>query len=445
MRTPTRALVAACLVAGALPGCKETRLEELPPTDRLYFPIGVATTHVSGGATALLAASSNFDLRYAASDGGTILSIDPVASKDAGPLTLRGAARIGSYAGPVAVADAATCPAFPARPVVALVASRYDDLVYQLDVGADGALSCGAGCVRGPAYARLKDPFAVAVTCGGGLRRGFVAYIDPPYIDTAQGFSGWISEWDLDDPGAPGRDVDLGDGPVRALAWEPAADRLWATTLSSGPRALLYAIALTDPRWSGASPVEAVQAIDLFPDVRGIELRSVAVGTPPAPGVARLFLTAVTYDADAQAASGRRGGAIGGVLMVVDVVEGIGGQLGHSLRAVTPLAVGAGDVQVVRRAGGLPDLAIATATDQGLVMLYDDATGSASWVMTRDAVGGFVAGDRPVAVAVDQAAPGAVADVYVAAFGSNFVTHFAVDPSNPSPLPALDRIGGLAP
>ena len=438
LRTPIT--LAAALVLSA---CTETTSEVLPPLDRFYFPIGLATTRVDGGAkTALLVASSNFDLRYSAQGGGTLLSVASVASP--GPVALLGAERIGSYAGPVAVADEATCPGIGTG-ASAFVASRYDDKLYQFGIGAGGELTCGADCVRG-VQPGFDDPFAVSVACGTAGKWAFVGYLDPPPTTSATVLGAWVSEIDLANPSAAPREVLMGDGPVRAMAHDATTDRLWATTQSSGARALLHSVVLSDPRWQGPAPWQAVDTVDLFPLVHGAELRAIAVGSSPAAGVSRLFITARLYDAEVQASTGYRPSYdIGGVLIVLDVAEGTDGRPAVSIRAVESLGLGVGDVAVVKRAVSAPDLVVATAADEDLLYVYDDLTGALVHAVGHDWAGSPIVGDRPMALAVDQVTPGLAADVYVAAFGSHVVKKFVLVPANPAALIVLNTIGGLAP
>jgi hypothetical protein len=439
----TRITLALALVLAA---CSETNSEVLPPLDRFYFPIGLATTRVDGGAsTALLVASSNFDLRYSAQGGGTLLSVDPATSvASSGAVAPLSAERIGSYAGPVAVADEATCPGIGTG-AAAFVASRYDDRIYQFGIGAGGELTCGSDCVRG-VQPGFDDPFAVAVACGPAGSWAFVGYLDPPPTTSATVLGAWVSEIDLDNPAAAPRELLLGDGPVGAMAYDARADRLWATTQSSGARALLHSVVLSDPRWHGATPRAAVDTIDLFPSIHGAELVAIAVGSSPAAGTSRLFLTARLYDAEVQASSGvRPSWDVGGVLIVLDVTDGIDGRPVASFRAVESLGLGVGDVAVVRRAVSGQDLVVTTAATEDLLFVYDDLTGAFVHVVGHDAIGVPIIGDRPIAVAVDQPVAGDPADVYVAAFGWHRVSRFRLTPTNPGLPIVLEQIGGLAP
>lgn len=445
-----RALAPAALLL-ALVGCVEGETSgQLPPLDRFYFPMGVATTRLGGGATALLVASTNYDLRYSGEDGGTLLSVKPLDSPIGGALATYDAERMPSYSGPLAVADATSCSG--AAPGV-LVASRLDDRLYRFALDStSGALSC-AGCAR-ESPSGFDDPFAVAVACRSLRRRAYVGYLDPPDATRGFGPGSWITQIDLDDVEPP-REIELGDGPVRGMAYDDRTDRLWAATQSSGSRALLHSVSLSDPRWNGAAPWEAVDTIDLYPFVRGAELRSIAVGTSPATGYSRLFLTARLYDAESQDSTGVRPfGDVGGVLIVLDVADGADGHPKVSVRAVESIGLGVGDVALVRRpvpptVPGDPteDLAVVTAADEDLLLVYDDATGSFIYAVAHDGRGVAILGDRPVGVAVNQLGTG-VADVYVTGFGSHIVTRFRLDPTTPASLsvpPVLIPIGGLSP
>ena len=433
------------LLALGLTGCRpEEQTDPLPPVDQLsfYFPIGIATTRVTGTAT-LLVASSNFDLRYSAEQGGTLLSIDHQGPS--GSDRLLDGVRIPSYAGAVAVADEATCPGIGAG-ASALVASRFDDTLYRFGIlPGDGSLSCGPGCTRRTG----GDPFAVTVACrsDGGRRTAYVGWLDPPESTRGSGAGAWVTEVDLDDPLAPSRAVDVGDGPIRSMAYDAETDRLWLASQSSGARALLHSVALSDPRWvGGPAPWEAVDTVDLFPEVWGAELRSIALGSPIPGAPRRLYATARLYDAESQGSSGERpGGDIGGALVVLDVTDGADGRPAVVVRGVVPLGPSVGDVAIVRRAPPLRDVVVATVLDGDLLFVYDAETEAVARIIAHDPLGLPLLGDQPMALAVDQPSPGTAAWVYVAAFGGHSVTRFLLDPADPSAAPTLLPIGGLVP
>jgi hypothetical protein len=205
-------------------------------------------------------------------------------------------------------------------------------------------------------------------------------------------------------------------------------------------------VVLSDPRWRGANPTAAVDTIDLFPAIHGAELRTIAVGTAPDAGVTRLFIAARLYDVEIQTSTGTRPAwDVGGVLIVLDVTEGVDGRPAAAIRVIEPLGLGVGDVAVVKRLGGAPDLVVSTASDEDLLFVYDDQTGGVVHAVAHNGLGAPIVGDRSIGLAVSQDAPGDPADVYVAAFGSHLVTHFILDPADPLHPLTLDLIGGLAP
>lgn len=667
-----RRLVVTFLLGLALAGCSPEELAEpLPPTDRFYFPIGIATSRVASG-TALLVASSNFDLRYSASDGGTLLSLIDDGAPLEGALSPVSAERISSYAGSVAVADAVTClnsvalgaggwtagaatsgsitgltknkdagrnrvlvvsitavadasttgaitctgsygaqtgftqvvdsgtavsnqvksciivlpeagvaaastsalsasivvegatlsgarlqaafytdvnqspivsatasgasatsavaysAAMPslargvhivsigglagatqgtltpdppgnlfvrqgaaaftdasldtfqrwssarestslsytwggtspgaamvgvalAPAALAMVASRFNDVLYRYTLGSDGSLTCGADCVidlAGPA----KDPFAIGVACGSSSgRHAYVGFLDTPDTARSDGDSAWIAEVDLDAPAAPPRLLEIGDGPVRSMAYDPTGDRLWIAAKSSGERAMLYSVLLSDETWkTGSRPIEAVDGIDLFDFVRGLELRSLAVGTPVAGQPTRLYATARVYDVEAQAANRARPSSdVDGVLLVIDVTEIGGIPAVLSIRSIS-VGTGIGDVALVQRGAGVRDLVLVTALDGDLLWAWDAEAEAVAWYLGHDSFGLPLVGDRPTALSVVQAtdptAVGASADVYVASFGDHRVSRVSLPIAGLSTKPsAIATIGGLAP
>jgi hypothetical protein len=451
------------LALAACSGAGEEQADPLPPMDRFYFPAGVAVSHLAGGGTALFVGSSNFDLRYSAPDGGALLSVDPDTSAyvpsptvtaASVPLDVLGGQRIASYSGPIAVVDATTCTTLPAgaAPVV-LIASRLEDVLYRFEIGPLGQLSCGAGCARSLDGAGPFDPFAITVACGASGRHAYVGFLRTPTSTRGVGDGAWIAEVDLDAPDAPVRFMEVGDGTVRSMAYEQAADRLWIAARSSGARTFLYSAVLSDPTWRGPSPWQAVDLVDLFPLARGSELRSLAVGTPTGVVGAsrRIYATVRLYDVEAQDAnSGNRpAGDVGGSLLVLDVTDDPDrGRPVVTLRDDVPLGTSVGDVAVVPRGAGLRDLVVATVLDGDLLYVYDDSDvhpGTVAQMVGHDATGLPRLGDRPMALAIDPVPVAGRVTGYVAAFGSNLVTRFTLDPTTPWAPLTLETIGGLAP
>lgn len=445
------------LLGLALAACAPEELPDpLPPLDRFYFPTGVATTRINGGAdAALLVASSNFDLRYSAADGGTLVSV--AGSAGAGALAPLGAGRISSYSGAVAVADAVTCPGIT-KPK-ALVASRFNDTLYRFDVGPDGSLSCGPDCAI-PLGGSAFDPYPITVACGPAGKRAYVGYLRTPNSTLGSGPGAWVAEVDLEDTSAaPRRILEIGDGAIRSMAYEREADRLWVAAQSSGERTYLYSVLLSDPTWAGAAPWQAMDLTDLAKGLeslglRGVELRSLAMGTRQASGARRLYATARLYDVEAQAAnSGTRPSSdVGGVLLALDVVDDpVSGLPVVTVAGFEEVGVTVADVAVVSRGDLERDVVLVTVLDGDVLWVFDDLgdrLGVAQWV--GHDTGGFpVLGDRPMAIAVDPTpvpvgAANAVT-VYVGSFGSNVVSRFLLDPLKPWEPISPAFVGGLSP
>ena len=244
----------------ALAACTELVPDQTPPDDRFFYPVSMAVTPGPGGRDALLVVSSNFDLRYGAKDGGTLLS---VATSDslvpAGNLLtpLGSAAHIGSYGGQVAVADARTCPGLglPAPlPAgwsgMALTTSRVTQELYAVGIagGAQagrlldcgGAGACGLELDSGP---RFVDPYTVGLACrsdgtpGGTRSSAFFGYLRTHTWDGYVPAFGWITEVDLNDLGGARRTT-----PVTKCSELP----MHSPTPTAAPRATVRRATVSD-------------------------------------------------------------------------------------------------------------------------------------------------------------------------------------------------------
>jgi hypothetical protein len=411
--------------------------EQLAPTDRFYYPIGVAVAKPAGGGTDLLVASSNFDLRYSPAEGGTLLSLDPATAPDHALLSPLDEERIASYAGQVAVIGGSGCAGFQE----ALVPSRFDNVLYRFGLSSVGALACDAATCRTHFSSSLRAPYPVAVACRTeGLTDrplAFVGFLQTPESTIGSGEGGWIAE--LDFVTGAVRQLEIGDGPVRSIAYDPGADRVWFASRPSGSRAFLHTVRLSDVGWKGASPRDAVETYDLFPAVRGAELKSVVIGSGQ-----RLYVSARLYDAEYQDSTGNRpAGSVGGVLIVLDVATGSTGLPVLTVHRVVDLGLGGGELVTLPRTG-MRDVVVATAADESMVVVYDDELEAITAVLERDPLTGAPElAKTPMALAVDST--GAVPMVYVAGFGSHDVAMFSVDPAKPWAPVAVKRLGGIGP
>jgi hypothetical protein len=438
----TRRLTISALALAA--ACGRAPSSDPAPLDTFYRPTGMAAVQpAGGGASVLVVASSNSDLLYDVQEGGALTAIDP--STD--PAALRGATRIPSFAGEVAVAPAGECGI--GRTLV-LVASRADRALYPIPVGDTGALSC-EGCgvpLSGP----FADPFAIGVACAPGVRpRAFVAYL------RGESSVGWITEYDLE-TGAL-RNGAVAPGPVRGIAHDAARDRLYLTAFATSiPTPLRWVdlageCDLTVSTEAGGCLRGNVRTTG-FPV--GIELRGIALGHP-APGFPRrVYLTARRYDLDTAATAGTRITDYAGLLLVADVVDDATGAPTLRLERALDIGLAASDVRVLPARAGKRDVVAALATGDGTLWIYDDDTDALAVVATDPGTGAPLLGHEPFGLAVDPQVhdgglDGLVARVYVGSFADSFVTPVDVPLDAPeraavvSPGGAIRRISGGTP
>lgn len=425
--TPIRATLLA-VAAAALSACGPPPSAASAPLDRFSTPIALALSEGE-----LLVVSTNFDLTYDLSDGGSVLPVDLAVS----PAAVRaGGVRIPSYAGELAVADPVAC-GLPGR--LAVVPVREGNDLYRIAVGPDGALSCGAGC-RTPLRNDFQDAFGVAVVCRAddpatpaNERRAsaFVSFLRTPSS------RGQIVEIDLQS-GAALSTRDVGVGPVRSLAYDPLTERLFMTSIESGTVAPLRWLELAGSCPVGIATADGgcpVGGVDLASFLRGAELRGVALSNPQPGRTRRAFVAARVYNADLAATiGGRPGFDVGGVLFVLDLVEGRTG-LEPRLAGIFDVGLGANEVEVLPPRAGKGDLVAVTASDDGLLWIYDDEQNSLVRVFGRDPRTGIpLLGRQPFALAARD--DGASARLFVSSFKDGFVT--PVDVPLDAPWTAAD-------
>ncbi len=507
---PVRALSSRSTVlalALAASGCHESSRAIAPPQDRFFFPTGVAVQPAASapGGRALLVISSNVDLAYSQSDGATLLSVDPRAASLGGALRpapssqvpfapfASPGARLGivqgpSFGGPLALATPAECPALgvagpegPARGPLALFASRYSDELVQVAVGDGGGLACGDRC-RATLSPPGTDPFAVAVACAdltdplpGAPRRN--AYVGHQRSNAA----GEISEVDLV-TGKETRVIRVGAG-VYGLVYDPDTDRLWTTAQVAAANALLDVVKLgtgcdpNDPVTIGLPCPRVEVAIDVFPTLRGAELRGVALSNPQAGLGRRAYVAAAVYDADlAVRIGGRPSFDVAAALVVLDLYDTAAGNPAARIVRIVPLALGADQLAVLpARAphgdgSATRDLVAVVSTTEGVLTLYDDDEGAVAKVFALSpgptdpatesgmAAGMPQMGRQPFGVAAEQRADGLgcgglplasgtgpVDCVYVTSFLSNVVQVVELDPAAPAAARIAGTLGEVAP
>lgn len=406
-----RTTILAAAVAAALSACGPPPSAESAPLDRFSSPIALA---LSGGD--LLVVSSNFELTYDLDDGGSVIPVDLGAS----PPALRGGGvRIPSYAGELAIADATAC-GLPET--LALVPVREGNSLWRLGVGPGGALSCGDRC-RVPLSGNFQDVFGVVAVCRAGATpadqpraSAYVSFLRTPSN------RGQLVEVDLRTGAIRTRDV--GAGPVRSFAYDALTERLFMTSIESGSIAPLRWLELAGSCAFDVATADGgcpVAGVDLASFVRGAELRGIALSNPQAGRPRRAFIAARVFNADlGESIGGRPGFDVGGVLLVLDLVEGTTG-LEPRLVGIFDVGLGANEVEVLPVRAGKGDLVAVTASDDGLLWIYDDDQEALVRVIGRDPATGIpLLGRQPFGlVARDD---GASARLFVSSFKDGFVT-----------------------
>lgn len=413
LRSTTLAVAAAV----ALVGCGEPPSADPAPLDRFTSPIALGLVGQD-----LLVVSSNFDLSYDIEDGGSVIPVDVAAT----PAALKGqGVRVASFAGELAVADAGACGL---QASLALVAAREGNSLYRIAVGPGGALSCDAGC-RVALPEDFQDPYGVAAVCRAddpatpdqdeSRARAYVGF-----LRTASG-RGQVVELDLR-PGraAAVRTRDVGQGPVRSFAYDALNDRLYFTSIDSGSQAPLRWFELAGDCSIDASVAQGgctLSAVDLSAYLRGLELRGIALSNPQPGRTRRAYVAGRLFNVDLAASiGGRPAFDVGGVLLVLELVEGRSG-VEPRVVGVYDVGLGADEVKVLPVRPGLGDVVAVTASDDGLLWLYDDEQESLVRAFGPDPSTGIpVLGRKPFALAVRD--DGATARLFVSSFEDGFVT-----------------------
>jgi len=437
-----RLLLPVSLLAAA--ACGEEGYTRPPPLEQFTFPTGIGVTRLPSGDRAVLVVSSNADLLYDPSSGGTLISAawDPVAQV----LGQLGVVQIPSFGGPLVVADADTCPGLPTS--LALSASRQSSHLVRAEVTADGGLVCGTACLIDPGSG-LSDPFGVGLACRGDRRRAYVGYLDTQVVSGVR--YGFVSELDLDTGELAS--LALATAPYD-LAYDAERDRLWITELEVGV-AIVQALELSslgDPEEPGSYEQHT---FDLWPLLRGAEPRGIALSNAQ-PGLGRrAYLAVRVYDPDLAQSGGRPGYDIGAALMVLDLEDGPFGIPSLNLLRMVPLGLGASQVRVLAPRPGLRDLVAITSTTEGLLTIYDDEAGAIAKVFALAQTGQGpenpggaplgtpLVGRQPFGIAVD--AHDGRDWIYVGAFESAVVTAVSLDPADPSGARVEWRRGEVEP
>ena len=403
-----RLKVACCALALAVACGREAELGPAP-----LGPIRLPTGLAVDGQGRLIVASSNADLLYAESTGGTVTVLDPLDPATLSSIELTSAVTVRSFAGDLAFArtepwgapvpDAEACGTAIGSQPLAVFGTRGSNTLNVLVEDPAGQLSC-AGCSM-PVGSGHADPLPVTIACGGARPRAFVGYL------TSGGGAAWIGELDLVTLGL--QNFSIGVGPPRGLAYDRDRDRLY---------------------------------------VAGLELRSIAFAhrLPLVP--LRAYITARIYDTTTAATAGGRTTDLGGLLIVVDLVDTAIGGVDPQVVAAVPIGRGAQDVRVLPRAKGWSasrrDVIAVLTVDEGALWIYDDESGSlqairqcATAEVCTPVTGAPILGHEPYGLAIDPALAGSTARLWVGSFADSFIT--PIDVTLVDPVPVMTFAGGF--
>jgi hypothetical protein len=281
-----------------------------------------------------------------------------------------------------------------------------------------------------------------------------VSYLRGAALDGTSA-NGWLTQIDLA-TGVQTR-IDLGPVPARTTVYDRAQGRLHVTGRYAG-------ILSYDPwRWLDLTlPGSGPSALNLFPFVRGSELRSLALSNDGTRAYLGLRIYSVE---DALQLGGRPAFDTAGALAVMDVAPGPAG-IAPRLLSLVPLDRGVSEVRVLpgRTRAGQPirDLVAVTLTDDNRLALYDDEEGAVVKVLGQCAPrpdslqdpsqalspefcepgrAGFpVLGRQPFGLVVDPQRTNPYR-LYVGAFDSSWISVVDVPPDAPSAAVVTKRIG----
>jgi hypothetical protein len=383
------------LTGAVLDGCAVKDPGVPPPSDRLYYPTGVAfVPGGAGGQGTVYVASSNFDLRFHL---GTLSAIDVASlglNTDAGTTAVHdplghvaSQVLIDNFGGPLAVMQVpGTGPA--ARRL--FVASRASNVLEAIDV--DGTtMSC-------PTNPGDTNCFTHAVS----LHVDEQHQVRDAYRPVVANGRVWVSHLSvMDTPKNSGQDRFSALASVDPLTLQPPEFVGIGLEASDGLASVDGLLYLGGRATSGDANDEPLRRIDLltsdFP-VLNLPIRAGAYvydtrGMALSSDGSRLYMVTRTPDA----------------LVTLDMSLGLDGLPKEQVLGVAQLPKGPTEVAVIPRGPGRHDLVAITCATDNSVALYDDDLGQ----VVAAVQGG---GESPFGVAVDATAPGR-ARLFVTSFG----------------------------
>jgi hypothetical protein len=470
--------IVALLAFLAASGCRDSFPVVQPPTNVLYFPVGLAVRQVPPsasqphGGTQLLVANSNFDLRFDEGSGGSLLVVDPDASGDVdvgGQLQVLGNMYTGSFLGEVAVADAACQPGWPdcpsacstlaGSPSIAaggarvLVASRSNQTVYRMQMDAAGGLTCGDGCAFVLPIQQL-DPYGISIACSArsGQPRAY-AFVSQLRSANNIGFLNRVNLLDESEVIA----LVLGDNSTYTSIYDNVHDRVFVSSAVSANGQFRWfnpLVTLTDIQGFAVPDYSGPFFSNLVP---GAVARDMALSSDGS----LLYVVVQLFDINlaAQGIFFTQGGA----LAVFDLTPSTFGEPRMALYGLTRTCVGAGQIERLPSRPGKPDLFAITCDLEGALAIYDSDARAVVRYIGQDPTTGLPAlGRYPFGIAVEPIDPARATvqppgspyetspcgpgrdcqRIYVGSFLDNWVNILELDPDQPTAVTLVKRIGG---
>jgi len=360
---------------------------------------------------------------------GNALNGDPT-------LAVLGAVNVASFGGEVDYLDGACAP-LAADPVVAaggakvVAASRGKQVIYTIDMDAQGQLTCDR-CAQAPRPEAL-DPYGVTAVCDGvggeSVARAYVTHLRAPYN------AGYLTE------------VDLVTG--AAITRNTGITTTYTSTYNRPYHQLFVSSRLGTPVFASVSWFDVlvspplVQAVDLTDLMRdGLLPGNMAFSSDGTLGYLHIDL--------ADASLWARGGIpvlTGGAIAVFDMTPGPFGTPSWRLLRMVPTCTAAGQVRALHR-GSQRDLVAITCPSEGTLLLYDDEIGAVAGRIGLDPNSGrpFL-GRTPFGLAHEAlpagrcASGGACTRIYVGSFDQSWVSLVELDPASPQSAAIVKRIG----
>jgi hypothetical protein len=466
-RNPNIVALLAFLMAA---GCTDSYPVQVPPLTAFYYPSGIAVRSFPGPASAggrseLVVVSSNFDLRYDPANGGTVLVVDPDKSGDAEwnePLAVLGGYRVGSFGGEVEIADATCAPLADGDPAVkaggakVVLASRSTQILYRIDMDAQGVLS-GNETTATALPVQFIDPYGVTLQCStrAGLDQ---AYAFITHLAAPNGL-GLLTRLDLVD--GIYDPIILGAPPTYHSTFDRVTGKLFISSSFSLGAALRWVDPLLFPATGTGPYTPLVTGRDLTALVAGGLTRDTALSNDGE----RLYVNFALVDVNAAINTGfifQQGGGIG----VYEIRRDALNQPDLALLSLVPTCLGSGQIKVLPPRTGKRDLVAVTCDAQGILVLYDDQAGNVVSTVGLDPDTGLPKlGLLPFGLATEAIDPSratpppdppdpvygtspcgptsAACDrIYVASFGKSWVNILELDPARPDNVALVKRIGG---